>query len=145
MKDLTGKIFSRLTVLLKSENKSKDNKVLWECKCICGRFLPVRTNHLISGHTTSCGCSRKTGKKYAGTRLSAGWTPELVVRRRSEQGNACAICKEIFNKTPNADHKHSNPPRPRGLLCTSCNLSLGLLKDNPELALKAAQYLLFWK
>jgi len=44
------------------------------------------------------------------------------------QGNACAICRKPFDpnaKTaPHTDHSHATG-RPRGVLCTTCNIGLG--------------------
>lgn len=52
--DLTGKIFNRLTVIKKGENKNK--KIYWICKCECGNECEVRADSLKSGRTKSCGC-----------------------------------------------------------------------------------------
>jgi DNA-directed RNA polymerase subunit RPC12/RpoP len=56
------------------------------------------------------------------------------------QNNKCAICKKIFTKTPHIDHCH-NSKIIRGLLCGNCNTALGLLGDDQERILAAAQYL----
>lgn len=58
IKDQTGKIYGRLTVI-KSDGLSNDNRIMWLCKCICGNFTRVRGTDLRSGHTTSCGCYNK--------------------------------------------------------------------------------------
>ena len=80
-------------------------------------------------------------KKVTRRRLKlAGWTPESVEEAREKQNNCCAICLEPFTKTPNADHKHSEPPVPRGLLCGTCNTALGLFQDDPALLRKASEY-----
>lgn len=31
----------------------------WKCLCVCGRELLVSREHLLDGHTRSCGCLRK--------------------------------------------------------------------------------------
>ena len=58
MIDLTGKTFSRLTVLKEGvrpgTNKSKEK--FWLCQCICGKFTTVSGYQLRSGGTKSCGC-----------------------------------------------------------------------------------------
>ena len=74
-----------------------------------------------------------------------GWTPELVESTRLEQKNACAVCGDVFTKTPHADHKHGIPPKPRGLLCNQCNKGLGDFKDSPERLQNALKYLLRWE
>lgn len=57
--DLTGRRFGRLTVLKQAEptrNKHGKNIYKWQCVCDCGRSTVVASNHLLSGHTGSCGC-----------------------------------------------------------------------------------------
>ena len=57
LKDLTGQKFGRLTVISRSPNIGK--KAAWLCKCECGKESIVTSTHLMSGHTTSCGCYNK--------------------------------------------------------------------------------------
>lgn len=61
-KDLVGQKFGKLTVINYFENKKQPNgssKVQYLCKCDCGNECVVQSNHLVSGHTTSCGCFQK--------------------------------------------------------------------------------------
>lgn len=53
--DLTGIVFSRLTVI-KYLMLDKHNKRVWECRCVCGKITNVPTGALTSGNTNSCGC-----------------------------------------------------------------------------------------
>ena len=57
-KDLMGKTFGRLKVVEK-KGPAKNRVMQWLCKCSCGNILIVRSNHLIHGHTRSCGCLQK--------------------------------------------------------------------------------------
>ena len=52
--DLTGKKFGKLTVL--RYVGSKNRKTRWGCMCECGRDTVVVYQHLVIGHTKSCGC-----------------------------------------------------------------------------------------
>lgn len=55
-----------------------------------------------------------------------------------EYNHKCGVCL-----SPNklcVDHDHANG-RVRGILCSDCNMALGLLKDNPTSILKLYQYL----
>ena len=54
-KDLTGQRFNRL-VVIREYGRDKWGKVLWLCKCECGREVVVREDNLRSEHTQSCGC-----------------------------------------------------------------------------------------
>jgi hypothetical protein len=60
----------------------------------------------------------------------------------ARQGGLCAICRERNTKGRDLaiDHDHSTG-RIRGLLCTRCNLLLGLAKDSVDRLLEAALYL----
>lgn len=60
--DLTGKQFSRLSVLRPAEDrvlKIGKHLTMWECKCNCGNTVIVRSCDLKSGKVMSCGCYRK--------------------------------------------------------------------------------------
>ena len=54
-KDLTGLRFNRLTVLTKSNNRSKDGHVKWICQCDCGNICEIEGRYLTSERSTSCG------------------------------------------------------------------------------------------
>ena len=51
----------------------KDNKKYWKCICSCGNEIITNTHNLISGNTTSCGCSRKKEKQLI-PRLYGIWS-----------------------------------------------------------------------
>ena len=87
-------------------------------------------------------CNAKRTSIHSKQRLY-GCAPELFLKLLESQGNTCAICKKTntLNKKNNlsVDHCHSTG-KIRGLLCSKCNFGLGQFKDNPELLLKAAEY-----
>ena len=59
------------------------------------------------------------------------------------QSGCCKICKRHqseFTQRFAVDHNHENGSI-RGLLCTPCNLAIGLLRDNPEIVDSASRYL----
>lgn len=53
--DLTGNQYGFLTVIKKSEKKTKTRGVVWECQCDCGTLVDVSTNSLTSGNKVTCG------------------------------------------------------------------------------------------
>ena len=57
-KDLTGKIFGRLTVIQRVES-NKGNHAQWSCKCRCGGSAQVIGSNLSNGNTRSCGCLQR--------------------------------------------------------------------------------------
>lgn len=70
-----------------------------------------------------------------------GWTPEMYDSAHAAQQGLCDICKQPVEGSMCADHEHTTPPKPRGLLCSPCNLALGQFQDSPILLEAAAAYL----
>jgi hypothetical protein len=79
-----------------------------------------------------------------------GCTTEWLENKLKEQDNRCAICNQIFVKTPHIDHDHeccSSDKRftcgkcNRDFLCDDCNLGLGRFKDDIRILESAIQYL----
>ena len=60
------------------------------------------------------------------------------------QGNVCAICRATHpgggKDVWHTDHDHSTG-KVRGILCTGCNLALGIIKDDAARARGLADYL----
>lgn len=61
LKDLTGQVFGRLTVLHRGEDYQSgfgpsSTRPQWMCRCECGNTKLVLGNHLKNGNVTSCGC-----------------------------------------------------------------------------------------
>jgi len=54
------------------------------------------------------------------------------------------MCGVVINTSLHADHCHLTGLK-RGLLCRSCNVGLGHLKDNTGTAIKAALYLMRYR
>lgn len=60
--DLTNKKFGRLTALYPTETRSADGRVIWQCKCECGREITVDTHGLQQNRILSCGCLKSRGE-----------------------------------------------------------------------------------
>ena len=90
-----------------------------------------------------------------------GLTQDQFTRLLEEQDSRCGICQQLFTvkRFPVLDHDHSCCPTRsltndrltsfcgnciRGLLCTSCNVALGMFGDNIERLLSAVKYLKFY-
>ena len=56
--DLTGQSFGRLIVICEA-GRAKDGRVLWLCKCDCGREVVVSSHDLRRRCSQSCGCLRR--------------------------------------------------------------------------------------
>ena len=60
LKDLTGQIFGRLTVIKRDYSDSGNGKhIKWLCKCECGKEKLIAGYSLKTGNTKSCGCLQK--------------------------------------------------------------------------------------
>jgi hypothetical protein len=72
-----------------------------------------------------------------------GMTLEQWEKMFSDQNGKCAICKtnqKELNKRFSVDHDHITN-KVRGLLCNNCNRAIGLLKDEYQILINAAEYI----
>lgn len=70
-----------------------------------------------------------------------GLTPDSFESLLVSQGGVCAICQGPPGKRGwVVDHKAGTNVA-RGILCNSCNVAIGLLKENPEVLQAAISYL----
>lgn len=67
-------------------------------------------------------------------------TPTEVEQMLESQGGVCAICGQVPERRV-VDHCHDSG-KVRGILCDTCNRCLGLLKDDANVLMSAAAYLL---
>jgi len=58
-------VFGDLTVIRK-EGSNKYNKVLWLCKCKCGKFSTPTASSLRNGSSKTCGCSHRRKAEHSG-------------------------------------------------------------------------------
>ena len=82
-------------------------------------------------------------KKNNWLKYQYGITLEDYNKMLDEQNDCCSLCnshKSLFKKALCVDHCHSSG-QIRSLLCDDCNVGLGRFKDNEELLIKAAVYL----
>lgn len=56
------------------------------------------------------------------------------------QGGACAVCSDVPRARLVIDHDHDTGVI-RGLLCSPCNVALGMLRDDPQRIVALARYL----
>lgn len=58
--NLTNQTFGKLTALSPLSTRTRNGSRIWRCACECGNFHEVSQQALVSGHTKSCGCSKRT-------------------------------------------------------------------------------------
>ncbi len=79
-----------------------------------------------------------------------GISLEEVKKKIEEQGGVCAICHQPEKASRNGvvrwlnvDHNHTTL-KVRGMLCTNCNVAVGMLYENRELIKAVIEYLDKW-
>jgi hypothetical protein len=158
--DMSGTKIAMLTLLEKTDEKTKNGSYKYIVKCDCGNEKTVAYCQIISGKAKSCGCLQlRKGKDSPNFKHGRSGTKEydleLHMKRNygvnfsdydkmlKKQNGGCAICKSPapnhHKKRLNIDHCHITG-RVRGLLCDACNRALGLFKDSPDIMLKAISY-----
>lgn len=55
-KNLVGQRFGKLIVTEMLEERNKNGRIVYKCKCDCGNEVEVLGNSLTTYHTLSCGC-----------------------------------------------------------------------------------------
>lgn len=70
-RDITGKKFGKLTVLVRTSLRAADGRSsnrLFICECDCGEIILINGGNLVTGNTISCGCEhRKVVKEVSST------------------------------------------------------------------------------
>lgn len=131
--------------------------------CItCLQILPLESfyrkrQNQKQSECKQCTCVRRAkwwrspaGKRSsANTKLKArfGITVEQFEMRLKEQDGKCLICGATESGLGHklaVDHNHVTG-KIRGILCKSCNIGIGNLKDCPDLLRRAADYLEMYK
>jgi hypothetical protein len=76
-----GVRYGRLVVLLRT-GTSRSKKVLWQCRCDCGKVVVVDACSLVTGNTTSCGCFlQERITKHGGWKKASYNTWRAMMRR----------------------------------------------------------------
>lgn len=73
--DLTGRRFVKLTVIERAEDRVSGTKpkVMWRCRCDCGKDVIVSGGALKRGTTVSCGCKKRKHGYANKERLYQTW------------------------------------------------------------------------
>lgn len=93
MHNIIGKRFNKLTVIEKSDFRSKSGAIKYKCLCECGNITYATSTELKSNHKKSCGCYRESkistgiiGKKF-------GYLKVLEHISTDSNGRAMYKCK----------------------------------------------------
>lgn len=108
------------------------------------KLCPVCGQAVIGRSHNAKYCSKVCFARETNTKRKHGISHVEYDRMLDLQGGVCAICKS--NKSGsrwesfNIDHDHETG-QIRGLLCSSCNMGLGMFRDRADLLIEAAKYL----
>lgn len=87
-KDLTGKVFGRLTVLRIGPKHPKYNRWQWYCKCTCGNEVLISGGYcLTGGNSRSCGCATDEARKI--NKVTHGHSKDRLYKRWKNIKNRC--------------------------------------------------------
>ena len=122
------------------------------CKSCCAKYSKLRwEKHKKKIKAKNKDYYKKYKEKWKNYRLKKRYNITVADYNEllCQQKGCCAICgqKETSKNKWGlcqlaVDHDH-NTGKVRGLLCTKCNLILGLAKDNIDILFKAINYLKF--
>ncbi|WUC83619.1 endonuclease VII domain-containing protein [Streptomyces sp. NBC_00536] len=90
------------------------------------------------GLNTRCKACRAAEGRAGHLKRKYGITEAERDQMVADQGGLCCLC--LRAPAVHVDHCHKTG-RVRGVLCFNCNAGLGLLKENPDRILRAAEYL----
>lgn len=134
----SGKVYSSCGCL--TNRQVWNSFETWKCTT-CGIVKPLTEYYKNNtGHRRECKLCVKDKQLHRKFGVSLKW----YTKQLASQGGVCDICKlELDSKRYKhlaVDHCHTTG-KVRGLLCTTCNTSLGGLKDSPQNLLNAINYL----
>jgi hypothetical protein len=132
-KDLTGRVFGRLTVISLSGPGTKGRRRLrWKCQCVCDVITVKSSADLLSGRTKSCNCLLKEGaaNRFKTKDGTAGLRKAFATRKSQAKHRGilfaltlrefetlvtepCHYCgqsgtMETFSASKNAEHREQN-------------------------------------
>ena len=115
-----------------------------EPTCRCGSGIGIGYNPR-NQKCPKCTISDKVAKLKYRYNLTIDQYNDLILT----QHNRCAICNIFFdgetrNTTVHVDHDH-NSNKVRGLLCNTCNVTIGSAKEDITILLNAITYLTHFK
>jgi hypothetical protein len=153
---------------LKGRPKNNKNQNTDKTHCVRGHEFTEANTYVKGEHRVCRECHREDQRRIAKESIGyprspyqkrkrkarlkvIGWTPELFESTFVLQEGKCAICKKdivLYTKQrilkACADHEHTTPPKPRGILCINCNLGIGNLQEDIEIMKSAIEYMEKW-
>lgn len=137
-----------------SINRASPDKHAWNCKKCLKDYKDNRPKEILEAYKEvskkhkklydSLDSTRHRNKTHSQNQKyrKFGITKSEFEQLLAKQNNCCAICgnTEINGKLLSIDHNHVTG-KVRGLLCSGCNVGLGMFKENMHFLSKAVKYL----
>lgn len=101
VKDLTARTFGRLKVIDHAPRPAdaKGRGAHWQCLCECGNFIYVRSDSLVQGWTTSCGCTNESAARARAAIKPR--RPKSTVSEHTEQSSTKTTLNTDLNMSEN--------------------------------------------
>lgn len=100
-KDLVGIKYGKWLVLSRFPNGHRD-KIMWECRCVCGLIKPVSSATLKNGESKSCGCAPRPNVIAAVTKRNMKHGFSI----RGKKTRLYRIWSNIKTRCYNTNNKH---------------------------------------
>jgi hypothetical protein len=113
-------------------------------KTVIGKSCPKCGNTVRYRTSRNCVVCFSVESRKTQLKRNFGITTEEYDSMLYKQDGKCAICGTDKCKTGrrfSVDHRHDESRKIRGLLCKECNIGLGNFQDDPNLVLRAYNYL----
>jgi hypothetical protein len=90
--DLAGKRFGRL-IALEPTDKRNYSRIVWRCKCDCGKIFEAVGSDIAKGSVTSCGGHRAARVTKANNAMRAqikkyGTVPAMLTQKKRSSNNS---------------------------------------------------------
>lgn len=134
-----GKTFGKLTVIRPVDQRVRNQRAV-ECKCECGKVLPIGLSDLLAGCNKSCGCSkldhnvqRAAKARQKATSLIGGVFGRLTPLRLSDDslnhdGRVCVHCQCECGNTADVHYADLLRGQTQSCGCLSVDNAKGLAK-----------------
>ena len=136
-KDITGQKFNYLTAIKRTRKYYNDSRQawgewMWECKCICGKFIEKRIGQLTTGDSKSCGCMKsemlslgrlnEKNSQWKGDKV--GYTAiHNYIKRRLPKTKMCQCCWKIPPyDLANISNQYKRDLKDWEWLCRKCHM-----------------------
>lgn len=130
--DLTGRRFTRLTVISRSHTDPKTGDIWWNCLCDCGTEKAIRAYTLLRQTTRSCGCLRseinKARRTTEGTdaerrRAAVNRSYAKHIERNREKKRAAYQANKhwLYVRHHRLAKQQAEATRPKPECCEVCN------------------------